>query len=109
MPVNFTETDQANVDQPKDANETLTGFERGLLIQLGFFDTVEHSWATEIGEYDETQQEFVMSDEQYLTRFPVSERLRIKNKSETFIVNYATNNTLIFRRTIIADQPKKMI
>ena len=80
MPVNFTETDQANVDQPKDANETLTDFERGLLIQLGFFDTVEHSWATEIGEYDETQQEFVMSDEQYLTRFPVSERLRIKQE-----------------------------
>lgn len=34
MPVNFTETDQANVDQLKDVNETLTDFERGLLISL---------------------------------------------------------------------------
>lgn len=75
------EVNQGETNQPR---ETLTDFERALLIQLGFFDSVDHSWATEIGDYDEARQDFVVPDDQYLANFSQKERLRIQKERQFY-------------------------
>lgn len=74
----------AQFPEVKQPRESLTALERELLIQLGFFDSVEHSWVTEIGDYDEVKREFVIADEPYLQQFSSKERTRIQKERQFY-------------------------
>lgn len=72
------------IDRYANENWTMTTEARRWLKLLEAVSTVDHSWAEEIGDYDEGQQRFKVEDEVFVRHYPADTRVRILREREWY-------------------------